>query len=305
MATAQFPVSADVERNRRRVMDLMRAARARGAHVVHFPEAALSGYAGVDIPNHDRMDWAGLQLAIESILDLAGALRLWTILGSAHPLAGRRKPHNSLYVIDDRGRLVDRYDKCFCAGDRAGRTGDLAHYTPGDRLTVFTIRGVRCGALICHDYRYPELYRAYKRQRVELMFHAFHAGHVPTTRLRDMERGVGRANRRFNPGSTLPEITMPASMIAAASQNYMWISATNSSARWSCWPAFAVRPDGVIVGRQRRHVAGVLLTRVDTRQRWYDSTVAWRDRAMEGVLHSGRPVRDRRANSTPRRRSQP
>ncbi|MEZ4606679.1 MAG: hypothetical protein R2865_07755 [Deinococcales bacterium] len=31
-------------------------------------------------------------------------------------------------------------------------------------FSVFDIRGFCCGALICHDYRYPELYREYKRR---------------------------------------------------------------------------------------------------------------------------------------------
>jgi predicted amidohydrolase len=88
-------------------------------------------------------------------------LGLRVVLVSAHPLTGRRKPHNSLYIIDDRGQIVDRYDKMFCSGDPSEKTGDLAHYTPGDHFSDFSIKGVRCGPLICHDYRYPGLYREY------------------------------------------------------------------------------------------------------------------------------------------------
>jgi deaminated glutathione amidase len=64
-----------------------------------------------------------------------------------------------VYIINADGRLIDRYDKRFCAGDASERTADLAHYTPGNPLSVFEINGVCCGAAICHDYRYPELYR--------------------------------------------------------------------------------------------------------------------------------------------------
>jgi predicted amidohydrolase len=79
----------------------------------------------------------------------------------------------------------------FCAGDRSEETGDLAHYSPGSHLSVFSIRGVRCGALICHDYRYAELYREYKRRGVQLMFYSFHAGNVPPERFRAMREAVG------------------------------------------------------------------------------------------------------------------
>lgn len=222
-------------------------------------------------------------------------LRLWVVLGSTHRLTGRHKPHNSLYIITPRGELSDRYDKMFCAGDRTGKSGDLAHYTSGNHFSEFSIAGVRSGALICHDYRYPELYREYKRRKVVLIFHSYHAAHVTPVRLKALRKGVGLQLHRINDGATLPEITMRAAMHAAASNNYMWISCSNSSARESCWPAFFVRPDGVITGRLRLHTAGVLISTVDTGRRFYDSTAAWRDRVMRGVLHSGKTVQDKRS----------
>lgn len=45
---------------------------------------------------------------------MAGMAVLRVVLGSAHRLSGANNPHNSLYVIDDDGALVDRYDKRFC-----------------------------------------------------------------------------------------------------------------------------------------------------------------------------------------------
>lgn len=67
----------------------------------------------------------------------------------------------------------------------------------------------------------------------------------------------------------------------------MWISAPNSSARQSLWPAFFVRADGITTGRLRRNIPGVLISTVDTEQDLYDSTRHWRARAIAGVRHSG------------------
>jgi len=295
VATCQFPVGSDVRENARWIRRQMRQAQERGAQVVHFSEGALSGYAGADFVSHDSFDWDARVECAREIAALAGALRIWVVLGSSHRLSGGHKPHNSMYVIDDRGRLVERYDKRFCAGDRAGRTLDLAHYSPGDHPCVFSIRGIRCGVLVCHEYRYPELYREYKRRRVQLVFHAYHAGNASPEGLRFMRDQVGAENHRLNPGTTLPAITMPASMQAAAASNHLWISCSNTSARESCWPSFFVRPDGVVTGRLTRNRSGILLSRVDPKRAFYDSTVAWRDRAMRGVLHSGRIVRDPRS----------
>lgn len=293
VATGQFAVSADIAGNLAAVERLMRQAKAGGADVAHFCEAALSGYAGVDFTSFEGFDWSALEMATRRVMALAGALGLWTVIGSAHRLSRGHKPHNCVHVIDASGALVDRYDKRFCAGDAEGLTGDLAHYTPGDHFAVFDIQGVRCGVLVCHDYRYPELYRAYHRRGVRLMFHGFHAGGLSVERLADMEAGVG--THRLTGGTTLPAITMPAGMIASASNNNLWISCPNSSAPRSCWPSFFVRPDGVITGVLEPETEGLLLSEVDLAADIYDSTFAWRDRAIDGVLHSGVLVDDPRS----------
>jgi predicted amidohydrolase len=300
VATCQFPISSDIRCNLGYVSRQIRVANDRGADVAHFPEACLSGYAGTDFASHDGFDWVLLRECTQEVLDLARELCIWIVLGSAHRLRVPHKPHNSLYVIDDHGEIVDRYDKMFCAGDRSEETGDLAHYSPGNHFSVFTIEGVRCGTLICHDYRYPELYREYKRRGVQLIFHSYHAGNIPPERFRAMREAVGAELQGLNPGATIPGITMPATMVAEAANNHVWISCPNSSARESCWPTFFVRPDGIVAGRLRRHAAGVLVSEVDTDAEIYDSTVAWRDRTMNGVLHSGTLVRDKRSEERTR-----
>ena len=289
VATCYFPVDADIRRNHRYVLRQMRTAREGGADVAHFPEACLSGYAGVDFPSYRRFDWPLLEGCTRDILALARQLRLWVVVGSSHPLTGRHKPHDSVYVINDRGRLVDRYDKRFCSGD------DLEHYTPGNHRSLFTVKGIRCGVLICYEYAFPELYREYKRRGIQLVFHSFHAGHVSPRRARLMGEEIGTGVHALNKGSSYPEIRMPASVQAAATANHLWISCSNTSAPHSCFPGFFVRADGIITGRLRRNVAGVLISTVDTKERLYDGTADWRGRVMRGVYHSGTLVRDSRS----------
>lgn len=299
VATCYLATTADVEVNAERIEAQMRLARERGADVAHFPEAALSGYAGADRQDYSRLDWKVLEFHTRRLLDLAGELRIWMVLGSVHRLSGPHKPHNSAYVVSDHGEIVDRYDKMFCSGDQGGQTGDLAHFTPGSHLSVFEIKGVRCGVMICYDFRFPEVYRGYKRRGVELVFHSFHAGAATPEWVRGQEEYLGE-HQRLNRGSSLPAITMPATTQSMAANNYLWISASNSAARESAWPAFFVRPDGVVTGRLRRNVPGVLISSVDTDESYYDSTAAWRDRAMSGVLHSGTIVNDQRSEERKR-----
>jgi predicted amidohydrolase len=297
VATCQFPVSADIGDNLGHVAQQMALAKQRGARVAHFPEGALSGYSGIDFETFAGFDWDRLREATGEVIKLARRLQMWVVLGSAHRLSGAHKPHNSSYVISDVGEIVERYDKRFCSGDPEGRSGDLAHYSPGDHSSVWTIDGVRCGALICYDYRYPELYREYRKLGVELVFHSFHAAHATPARIAAIGSAIGAELARLNPAAThtYPAITLPAAMTTAAACNHLWISCPNSSAPESCWPAFFVRADGITTGRLRRNVAGVLVSTVHTDNELYDSTGPWREQAIAGSLHSGTLVSDPRS----------
>lgn len=281
LATCQFPSSGDVRRNLSHVRKQMRRACARGADVAHFHETCLSGYAGAELPSFADYDWRLLTEATRQVMALAAELQLWVVLGTSHRLSGARKPHNSLLIIDSRGRIADRYDKRFCTGLPSGRSGDLRHYSPGSHFSVFRIKGYVCGALICHDFRYDELVREYKRRRVRVLFHSYHNGRASAKKA-----AASRALYR--------EI-VTATMQTYAANNHMWISATNTSARESLWPSFFVRPDGMVTGRLRTNVAGILLNTVAASARYYDASAAWRPRALAGILHSGEPVSDPRS----------
>jgi deaminated glutathione amidase len=299
IATCQFPVSADIGANLRHIKRQMSLASQRGARIAHFPEGALSGYAGTDFQTFDGFGWHQLREATADVLTHASRLGIWVVAGSAHQLSGGHKPHNSLYIVSDSGQITERYDKRFCSGGPDGRSGDLAHYSPGTHFSVWDIDGIRCGALICYDYRYPELYREYSKRGVQVMFHSFHAARVTPQRAAAIGSAIGPQFKPHNPAAsyTYPGITMPAAMTTAAACNHMWISCPNSSARQSCWPAFFVRADGITTGRLRRNTPGVLLSAADTSQELYDSTAAWRQRAINGTLHSGTPVTDPRSDN--------
>jgi predicted amidohydrolase len=281
VATCQFSVEADIAHNRRQVLRQIRQAAEQAADVVHFSECALSGYAGVDILNIAALDWDALTAATEEIQAAAKQHNVWVLLGSTHRLTDGNKPHNCIYVIDPRGRIVDRYDKRFCTGLGGKRpTFDLKHYSPGNHFVTFRVRGITCGVLICYDYRFPELYREYKRQGVEVLFQSFH--NARTTVVKDTTYDIWRT-------------IVPATMSCRAAENHFWVSANNSTTRPSRWASFAVRPDGAITGQLKRHQSGVLITDMTLDPKLYDAPGPWRASAMDGQLHSGRLVDDERS----------
>src|SRR5512132_119461 len=99
IATCQFPIDGDPRANLQSVRRQMIGSARQGAHVAHFAETALSGYAGVDLPSLSGYPWRTLDAAMREVMTLARELRLWVVLGSMHRLGPKHKPHNSLYVI--------------------------------------------------------------------------------------------------------------------------------------------------------------------------------------------------------------
>jgi predicted amidohydrolase len=295
IATSYLPVSADIRSNLKHVLRHMEIAHAKGADIVHFPEACLSGYAGVDFKSYKKFNWDVLESSVKQVLEKAHALGLWVVLGTTYRLSAKNKPHNSLYIINDRGEIINRYDKMFCAGSDEV-SGDLAHYSSGNHFCIFTVKGIRCGTLICHDCRYPELYRQYKRKDVQIIFQSYHAANIPLKKWSKLKNYFDKKLHGLNHAHTLPGIIFPATIQSTAANNYLWISCSNSSAPQSCFPAFFVRPDGVMTGRLKRNISGILISTVDTEKSFYDSTAAWRDRAMNGIFNSGKLVRDKRSN---------
>jgi len=269
VATCQFAVGGSVKKNTAQIRKQIEQAAAEKADVVHFPEAALTGYVGTDFPSWDEFDWDLLRKESESICNLARKHKCYVLLGSAHRLSGGNLPHNSVYVIDSKGKVIERYDKRFCTG------GDLKNFSPGNHFAVFDVNGVKCSILICYDVRFPELYRELKKRGVHAVFQSFYNA---------------RARR-----SSIHTIIMPATVQARAATNFIWISATNASGYYQSWPCVLSQPDGRIAGRLRQHRPGVMVNEINIRKKFYDAAKTNRDRAMNGILHNGELVRDKRS----------
>lgn len=66
------------------------------------------------------------------------------MIGGNHRLTCDHWPHNSLWIINDRGVLVDRCDKRYCSHTEITR-----FYTPGTDPCVVEVDGFRFGCLLC------------------------------------------------------------------------------------------------------------------------------------------------------------
>ncbi len=257
VATCQFAIGGSIKRNSQQVCRYLTKAAKAKADVVHFPECALSGYAGYDFKNLGQLDWQLLGQASEKIAATAKRYKLWVILGSTHRLTGA-KSHNSLYLINPKGKIVGRYDKRFCTPDES------QHYTPGEKFVNFTVNGVKCSLLICFDLRFPEIYRQLYKQKVACIFQSFY-------------------NARQK-GPSVHTHIMRQTMQCRAATNYFWVSMANSSGYYSPYPSCFIRPDGKIVRQLKMNRAGMMVNKVDAKQKFYDPMAGFREMVIKGKL---------------------
>jgi len=216
---------------------------------------------GTDFPNFDGYKWNLLKKETENIMALAGQLGLWVVLGSMHRLTEPNKPHNSLYLVNPKGKIVDRYDKRFCT------KGDLRRLTPGNRFVNFSINGVKCSLLICFDLRFPEVYRELYKQKVNCIFQSFY-------------------NARQK-GPSVHTHIMRQTMQCRAATNHFWVSMANSSGYYSPYPSCFIQPDGKIVKQLKQNRAGLMVNTVDLSKKFYDPMADFRDKAIAGELSNG------------------
>ncbi len=261
IATCQFSISSSIKRNAINICEFMNKAKRAKAEIVHFPECALSGYVGTDFPSFAGFDWNLLKEETEKIISLAGKLGLWVALGSTHRLTGPNKPHNSLYLISPKGKIVDRYDKRFCT------PGDLRRLTPGNRFINFKINGVKCSLLICFDLRFPELYRQLYKQGVNCILQSFY-------------------NARQK-GPSVHTHIIRQTMQCRAAENHFWVSMANSSGYYAPYPSCFIQPDGKIVRQLRANRPGMMINTVDLGRKFYDPMKNFRDMAIAGALSNG------------------
>jgi len=270
VATCQFAVGRDIRRNARQICAFLQKVSKDGADIVHLSECALSGYVGTDFPSFAGYDWGLLKEETERIMSLAGKLGIWVVLGSTHRLTEPNKPHNSLYLINPKGKIADRYDKRFCT------KGDLRRLTPGNRFVYFTINKVKCSLLICFDLRFPEIYRQLYKQKVNCIFQSFY-------------------NARQK-GPSIHTHIMRQTMQCRAATNHLWVSMANSSGYYSPYPSCFIQPDGKIVRQLRLNRPGMMVNTVDLSKKFYDPMADFRDKAIAGILsNSPKTIKDPRS----------
>ncbi|MGK9203882.1 carbon-nitrogen hydrolase family protein [Sinorhizobium meliloti] len=204
---------------------LMEAAHRAGARLIHFPEGATcspnkrvmsqNGPREIGPSDWARFEWAVLREELDATSKLAKELKLWTVFGSVHQLTPPHRPHNSFYVISDRGALVTRYDERMLSNTKISFM-----YSPGKVPVTFDVDGIRFGCALGMEAHYPEIFTEYERLEADCILFST-TGELP---------------------SAAPAFA--AEVLGHAASNTYWVSYAAHAPQSIAAPAGIAAPDG-------------------------------------------------------------
>jgi NAD+ synthase (glutamine-hydrolysing) len=142
---AQFnPIVGDIKGNALRMLDLINEAHEIGAHLIVFPELAITGYPPEDLLFRDGFI-EQVNNEISNLCDLAPSAI--TILFGA-PSQLKDSLFNSAYCIQSN-RIIHVYNKQELPN--YGVFDEKRYFTSGDESFVFECQQTKVGVLICED----------------------------------------------------------------------------------------------------------------------------------------------------------
>lgn len=234
----------------RRLLALMREAKARGAELVVFTELALTTFFprwliedAKELDAYFEREMPGPETA--PLFDAARSLQIGFYLGYAELALedGRQRRFNTSILVDRSGKIVGKYRKVHLPGHsepQPGRTHqhlEKRYFEPGNLgFPVWRGFGGVMGMCICNDRRWPETYRVMGLQGVELVMLGYntpyaHTGHPDIDNLTNFHNHL--------------------SMQAGAYQNATWVVGTakcgNEEGSQMVGQSVIVAPSGEIV----------------------------------------------------------
>jgi NAD+ synthase (glutamine-hydrolysing) len=141
------PTVGNLEANSALILENAGKAASAGAHLLVFPEMALTGYPVEDLANRASFRTAS-KIALNALAKkLEGYGDLVTIVGYLEENESRR-PQNAVAVIHS-GKVLAKYIKHHLPN--YGVFDEFRNFAPGEKSLVVRIHGIDVGIAICED----------------------------------------------------------------------------------------------------------------------------------------------------------
>jgi len=159
VAVVQTCSTEDVAANLARSAELVRAARADGAHLICLPE----NVAFLRIAARENFGEPLDGRIVGFYADLAREVQAGILLGSYQQNSDEsHRVYNTSVLLGPDGKVISKYEKIHLfdidiPGQVSLRESD--HIKPGAETVTGDLFGTCFGLSICYDLRFPELYR--------------------------------------------------------------------------------------------------------------------------------------------------
>ncbi|TSD57050.1 N-carbamoyl-D-amino-acid hydrolase [Variovorax sp. KBS0712] len=247
----------------RRLVEMMREAKSRGAEMVVFPELALTTFFPrywMDEKEADERFYEKTMpnADVQPLFNTARELQMGFYLGYAE-LTPEGRRFNTAIIVDRGGAIVGKYRKIHLPGhsdhkpDAPFQHLEKKFFEVGDLgFRVFNAMDVRFGMCLCNDRRWPETYRVMALQSAEVVVLGYN---TPSQ------------NIHWNEPAHLRTTTHLVSLQANAYQNGMWVAAAgkcgSEDGHHMIGSSVIVAPTGEIVARSLTEEDEVICVNAD------------------------------------------
>lgn len=152
------------DKNRAKAFDFVREALTKNPDIIVFHELMMAGYLKNARELAEPVDGPTTQ-AFQRLLNKSETLVLYG-------LAERAGEHcySAATVVGSQGVVANyRKSHLWWKASRPVRD-ETQHYSAGNRLVTFDLKGHKCGIMICYDGDFPEMIRSYANLGCTILF---------------------------------------------------------------------------------------------------------------------------------------
>jgi predicted amidohydrolase len=150
----------DKSKNQEKILSLINSIPSP-PDILIFPEMSLTGYTmntslgePFDLSQSQTLQFFSNLSKEKSINTIAGFIEL-----------DQDKVYNTLFVINREGKVISKYRKIHLFSF----AGEERHYRSGDKPEIVSLENIKIGLSICYDLRFPEMFRFYAKEKVDLI----------------------------------------------------------------------------------------------------------------------------------------
>lgn len=153
IGVVQMSLAPDLSVNSSNILKYMELARSKKIGLLCFPECALTGY----IRDHRKVRASDVYSETSKLQKVSDSFGVALVVGSSLPW--RDRIYNTALIIRPHSRMKKYFKRTLTDYDRK-------YFSRGVAVQGFSVKGVRCGVLICRDQNDPLLPRRFKNPRM-------------------------------------------------------------------------------------------------------------------------------------------